>query len=96
MRLKRTILIVTYAATWATFKPKLEKYKKYPLSKIFQEMELSCSPKNLIKPFDTLNKTPLGETGCLSNLYYFLAAQAFTIDFQNCSLKNYIFENCLL
>ena len=38
-------------------------------------MELS-SPKNLIKPFYTLNKTPLGETGCLSNLSYLLAAQA--------------------
>ena len=35
-------------------------------------MELS-SP---IKLFYALNKTPLGETGCLSNLYYLLAAQA--------------------
>ena len=32
--------------------------------------------KNLVKPFYTLNKTPLGVTGCLSNLYYLLAAQA--------------------
>ena len=30
----------------------------------------------LKKLFYTLNKTPLGETGCLSNLYYFLAPQA--------------------
>ena len=35
-------------------------------------MELS----SLKKPFYALNKTPLGETGCLSNLYYLLAAQA--------------------
>ena len=32
--------------------------------------------KNLIKLFYTLNKTPLGVTRCLSNLYYLLAAQA--------------------
>ena len=31
--------------------------------------------KNLIKDFYALNKNPLGETGCLSNLYYLLAAQ---------------------
>ena len=29
-----------------------------------------------MKHFYTLNKTPLGETGCLSNLYYLLAFQA--------------------
>ena len=34
-------------------------------------MELP-SPQKL----NTLNKTPLEETGCLSNLYYLLAAQA--------------------
>ena len=34
-------------------------------------MELSC-PKKL----NTLSKTSLGETGCLGNLYYLLAAQA--------------------
>ena len=34
--------------------------------------------KNLMKLnfFFPLDKTPLGETGCLSNLYYLLAAQA--------------------
>ena len=31
--------------------------------------------KNLNKTFLYLNKTLLGETGCLSNLYYLLAAQ---------------------
>ena len=31
-------------------------------------MKLSSPSKNLIKLFYTLNKTPLGETGCLSNL----------------------------
>ena len=34
--------------------------------------------KNVIKPFYTLNKTPLGETRYLSNLYYLLAAQAYS------------------
>ena len=43
----------------------------YPEKFIFQEIELSCSKK-----LNTLNKTPLGETGCLSNLYYLLVAQA--------------------
>ena len=42
-------------------------------------MELS-SPKNIInnkkKLFYTLNKTPLEEPGCLSNLYYLVASQA--------------------
>ena len=39
-------------------------------------MELS-SPKKLSKIFFyALNKTPLGETGCLSQLCYLLAAQA--------------------
>ena len=33
------------------------------------------SPNNLIKLFYTFNETPLGETGCLSNLYYLLTAQ---------------------
>ena len=32
--------------------------------------------KNFIKHFYTLNKTPLGETECLSNLYFLLAVQA--------------------
>ena len=31
--------------------------------------------KNLIKIY-TVSKTPLGETGCLSKLYYLLAAQS--------------------
>ena len=35
---------------------------------------------NVINVFPTIllikNKTPVGETGCLSNLYYLLAAQA--------------------
>ena len=33
--------------------------------------------KNFIKLFDTLNKTPVGESGCLRNLYL-LAAKAFS------------------
>ena len=57
-------------------------------------MELS-SPKKLNKTFYTLDETPLGETGHLSNLYYLLA-QASRKHFQKCSLKKYIFENCFL
>ena len=57
-------------------------------------MELFLPPKNLInflkpsipkklKTFYTLEKNPLGETGCLRNLYYLLAAQvsSFLIQF---------------
>ena len=33
-----------------------------------------------LKSFFPLDKTPLGETGCLSNLYYLLAAQASSFD----------------
>ena len=46
-------LVVIYAATWATFKPKLKKIKKKSAPKkilIFQEMELSC-PKKLNTTF---------------------------------------------
>ena len=54
-------------------------------------MELSCLKKLFIL---TLDKTPLGETGCLSNLYYLLAA------YKNCSPKNrfqkIILKNCSL
>ena len=95
------------AATWDTYESKFEKTKKSTGKKIliFQEIELSLppknflklsSPQNLIKCFNSLDKTPLGETGCLSNLYYLLAAQAFRIHFQNCSLIKCIFQNCFL
>ena len=70
---------VIYAATGATFKRKLEKIKEnLPRKKIliFQEMELSSPKKLLTKLFYTLNKTPLGETGRSSSIYYLLAAQA--------------------
>ena len=53
--------------------------KKLTLKKFltFSKMEL-LALKNLIKLIYTHNKTPLGETGCLSNLYYLLAAQAYS------------------
>ena len=57
----------------------LEKKKKKPAMKIFFIIQ---AQKNLIKLFYALNKTyalsksPLGETGYLSNLYYLLASQA--------------------
>ena len=50
-----------------TFRVKKSILKKFL---IFQEMELSSTQK-----LNNLNKTPLGETGCLSNLHYLLAAQ---------------------
>ena len=34
------------------------------------------APKIYMKLFYTLDKTPSGETGCLSNVYYLLAFQA--------------------
>ena len=37
--------------------------------------------QKIIKLFYTLNKTPLGETGFLSNIYYLSAAQVFIISF---------------
>ena len=41
------------------------------------------APENLIKLFYALNKTPLQETRCLSNHYFFLASQtsSFLIHF---------------
>ena len=58
------IKIVIYAATWDTFKPKPEKILK------------RAPKRNLIKISYTLTKTPFGETGCLSNHYYLVVAQA--------------------
>ena len=48
---------------------------KKNLIKLFYSPNL-LAQKNVIKLFYTLDKTPLGETGYLSNLYYLLAAQA--------------------
>ena len=61
-------------------------------------MELSSPPpkKNLINLFYTLNKTPLGEAGSLSNLYFLLAVQVSRLHFQNSSLKKYIFKHFFL
>ena len=58
---------------------KKKKKKKKTAMKIFFIIQ---AQKNLIKLFYALNKTyalsksPLGETGYLSNLYYLLASQA--------------------
>ena len=43
--------------------------------------------ENSIKLFYTLDITPLGEAGCLSNFYYLLAAQSSIINFKNYSLE---------
>ena len=43
--------------------------------------------KNLIK-LSTVNKTPLGETDCFSNLYYLLAAQVSSFLIHNHFPKN--------
>ena len=59
---------------------------------IFQEMELSCPKKKLNKIFYPLNKTSLGEAGCLGNFYYLLTAKTSRIHFQNCSLEKYILK----
>ena len=69
--------VVIYAATWVTFKPKLEKIKKSVPKKYFYLSGNGAllSKKILMKLFFTLDKTFLGETGCLSNLHYLLVAQ---------------------
>ena len=56
------------------------KNKKNPLWKnVFYFRKLNIlAQKCLIKLFYTLNKTPLGETGFLNNLYHLLAVQAST------------------
>ena len=43
----------------------------YFRKELYSEKKTPRNPKILY----TLNKTPLGETGCLSNLYYLLVAQ---------------------
>ena len=57
--------------------PNSKNKKKTTLKKclLFQEIE-HLAPKHLIKLFYTLNKTPLRETGFLSNLYHLRAIQA--------------------
>ena len=66
---KRNVLIFQ-EVTFRTRKIKNRLWKN--LIKLFKTL----SPqKNVIKLFYTLNKTPLGEAGCLSNLYYLLVAQ---------------------
>ena len=76
--------VVIYAATWATFKPNLDKIKKIQPEKKF----LYFRKWNFLLTFD---KAPLGDTGCLSSLL-----ELRRIHFRNCSLKKYIFKNCFL
>ena len=45
------------------------------IKKLNKTFKSFITPKKLIKLFYTLNKTPLGQTGYLSNLYYLLAAE---------------------
>ena len=78
------IAVVICVAIWATFKKKI---KKVCLEKIF----LDFRKWNFINFFYTLHKTPLGETGCFTSIYYLLAAEVSRIHFQNCSL---IAPNC--
>ena len=65
----------SYISGNRTFKPKLENIKKHPHQKLNKTFLNFLAPKNLKKIFYKLDKTPLGETGCLSNLYFLLAAQ---------------------
>ena len=77
--------VVYYGATWATFKPKIEKIKKsIPKKNYISRNGTFLHQKNFLVP----TKTPLGETGWLSNLYYLLAALASRMFFQNCASKN--------
>ena len=58
----------------------LELYAPPPPKKkknvMFHEMKLSSPHQNLNKTIYTLIKTPLGETGYLSNLFYLLSAKS--------------------
>ena len=71
-------IVVINSTTWATFNSKLEKIKKFHPEKkfiYFRNWTFQTPQKNLIKLFYYLNKSSSGETGCLSNLYYLLAAE---------------------
>ena len=59
-------------------KKQQQRRKKKPLLKCFLYSEKwnFPAPENLMKLFYNLKKTPVGETGCLSNLYYLLDAEA--------------------
>ena len=87
----KIFIVVCYTATWTTFKPNPEKILKNPPWKKFlyfrkwkflapkqlnKPFSNFLTPKNVIKLFHTVNRTSLGETGCLSNLYYLLTARA--------------------
>ena len=65
---------------------------KNPPWKKFIIMKHSCLSKKSRKCFYTFDKTPLGETGCLSNLYYLLAARVSSVHLQNCCLKKMHFR----
>ena len=81
---EKTTTVVYYGATWATFKPKIEKIKFHPEKNYISGNGTFLHQKNFLVP----TKTPLGETGSLSNLYYLLTALAFRMFFQNCASKN--------
>ena len=95
-----TISSKIYATNWATFK--LKKKKTTPKKFFYVSENGTFFPRKatfskFLAPnvLLTLDKTILGDIGCLSNLYYLLAAQASRIHSQNCSLKKCIFENFL-
>ena len=54
-------------------KKKISSEKKFLY---FRKQNFLAPEKYLIERFYTLNKTPLGETGCLSNPFYLMVAQA--------------------
>ena len=92
------ITVVYYATIWATFRPKLEKMKILPIKNsyfiliIFRKKNF-LAPKNLIKLFYALNKTPIVFTGC-SSIQFFLNSPPFSEHSQATlgSLKQYIFK----
>ena len=51
-------------------------FRKWSFLVLKKNLFKLSSPKKLNKTFYTLDKTPFWKTGCLSNLYYILAAQA--------------------
>ena len=92
------ITVVYYATIWATFRPKLEKMKILPIKNsyfiliIFRKKNF-LAPKNLIKLFYALNKTPIVFTGC-SSIQFFFNSPPFSEHSQATlgSLKQYILK----
>ena len=79
MQLSRTLLSLGSKNKNNPPVKKFLSFKKWnfsPQKKLNKTFLNFLAPKIYMKLFYTLDKTPSGETGCLSNVYYLLAFQA--------------------